>query len=599
MSNKKTAPQLKFISGIPFPADRPDLLCHLHLFRHAPQYQTAQTIEVDDQPCVYTGDGRFEHAKIIIQILFPKKFEWHDWSDLLISRACEHEWLFVTGCGASSKSTSFGLYSLEWWMSDPLESAVIIASKTIDSAKKRIWREISRYYSLFSSLVHGYKDALITSSPRPQINPIIGVDRKKDESHGLFVTALHGKELDKEIGYIKGFHPRRILVMADELDVLEDGGKALIDTYTDNLRTGTQESQFIGMGNDPSLFNALGDMMQPAQGKPVSLEQHEWDSVKNVHCLRLDAWESPNIKHKDKFTGLVRQSDIDMLIARKGENSPSVYIQLHGIHPPAGAENTILSEATLIRFHCFDSVTWKTTFIPSASLDPAFGGRDACCFRTFKRGTDHTGAFRVFLWEIILLPIQATKDAEYEIATQVKALCISRSIPPEEFSIGSTGIGRGTAAVLIRQWSPRIVTVEENGAPSDIIVSDEDPRPANELYDRKVTELWFSIRQFVEADLIRGLDLTTATQLCSRTYEEKAPPKAKRSIQKKDEMLSSPNEADALAFYIHNLRLKGINATVSTPVKEEARESFSKAQEELDFDSSELSYSDPLLDVFP
>src|SRR5438552_3867447 len=133
----------------------------------------------------YTGTGRFEHAHIIGKILYPKTFEWHDWSKKIIGKACESDWLAICGCGASSKSTSIALYALEWWMSAPLESAVIIASKTIESAKKRIWREVAKFYSGFSNLVGGYKDAVMGSSPRPYICPISGTDRKKDEAHGL------------------------------------------------------------------------------------------------------------------------------------------------------------------------------------------------------------------------------------------------------------------------------------------------------------------------------------------------------------------------------------------------------------------------------
>lgn len=574
----------------------PDLLCHLQLFLKAPQFQKEDS--------VYTGEGRIEHAKIVAQILWPKTFQWHPWSEAIVGKACESDYLCITGCGASSKSTSIGMYALEWWMAAPLESAVIIASKTIESSKKRIWREVARLYSAFSSLLGGYKDAVLGASPRPYICPISGTDRKKDEAHGLFVTALHGKELDKEIQYIKGFHVPRILVVADELDSLEDGGQALVDTFTDNLRTGTYEAQFIGLGNDPSLFNALGDMMAPEIGKPVGLAHSEWTSAKNVSCLRLDAWESPNIKDKDKWTGLVRQRDIDDLVARKGENSPSVWIQLHGLHPPEGSANTVLSEATLIRFHCFETVTWARDFTVSASLDPAFGGGDACCFRTFKRGNDTQGKLRVLCDEVMSLPVSAndpTCPAEYQIASKVRELCLARSIAPDELVVGSTGIGRGVASVLQREWSPRIQIVDENGAPSDLVVSSENPRPAKELYDRKVTELWFSIREFVESDMIRGLDRQTANQLCSRTYEDKGSGGSRKdSIQKKDEMLHSPNEADALSFYIHLLREKGLGASPAAPARQTDNVTFKKEIEEYDFDSSPLAYTDPLLsDVSP
>lgn len=603
MSNAKSRqlPQFRVVDGIPFPIDKTDLEIQLLLFLNAPKFLDAtKQIHVRGTECFYTGTGRFSHLKIISQILFKKSFEWHRWSTQLTQKACEEEWFFVTGPGASSKSTSLGgFYPFVWWLAAPLESAVIIASKTIDSAKKRAWREVARFYSIFSNLMGGYRDAVITTSPRPSICPVIGLDRKKDEAHGLFVTALHGKELDKEIGYIKGFHPKRILVIADELDVLEDGGKALIDTYTDNLRTGTWESQFIGMGNDPSLLNALGDMMAPALGQPLTLNHTEWRSAKNVACLRLDAYDSPNISDNNKWSGLVRQSDIDELVRRKGENSPSVWIQLHGLHPPEGADNTVLSENTLIRFHCFDQVTWKRDFISSASLDPGFGG-DPCILRLFQRGLDTTNTLRILCSQIIELPInlKSPDSAEVQIATKVMAICKANSIPPEEFVIGSTGTGRGTLGELKRVWSPRIIDVQEGGSPSDRILDPSYPVPANEQYDRKVTELWFDIRTFTEADLLRGLDTTTATQLCSRTYKDiGGQSRRKISLQQKQDMLHSPNQADALAFAVELFIQKGVTPSPAAPATQTASKDFSRATEELDFDAHPLCYSDPLLDA--
>ena len=340
--------------------------------------------------------------------------------------------------------------------------------------------------------------------------------------------------------------------------------------------------------------------MAPEPGKPVTLEHKRWKSAKKFDCLRLDAWDSPNIKHKDKFTGLVRQRDIDDLVTRKGENSPSVWIQLHGLHPPEGCSNTVLSEAALIRFHCFESVVWKKDFITSAALDPAFGG-DSCIFRTFKRGNDTQGNMKILCDEIIVIPISANdpgNPADYQIAAKVKELCISRRIAPDEFILDATGVGRGVSAILQREWSPRIEQCNFGGAPSERVMSDEYPVPASKEYDRQVTELWFAIRQFVEADLLRNLDQPTAVQLCSRTYEDKGVGgNRKLCIQKKDEMLHSPDEADALACGIELMRRKGINSTIKTAVKEKSSETFLKTVEDYDWDSSEQGYSDPLDDA--
>src|SRR4029077_15688523 len=95
----------RFVSGIPFPAEWPDLLCHLRLFLLAPEYQSKpDDIIIGNEKRIYTGEGRFEHSKIISKILWPKAFEWHEWAEKLDRTACESENLAVCGCGASSKS---------------------------------------------------------------------------------------------------------------------------------------------------------------------------------------------------------------------------------------------------------------------------------------------------------------------------------------------------------------------------------------------------------------------------------------------------------------------------------------------------------------
>ncbi len=603
MGKSKQANNFRNVSGLPFPEDWPDLLCQLQLFLNAPRFQREpEKIIVGGEQRVYTGNGRFEHAKTISKILWPKAYQWHNWSEKIVEAACDSEYLCITGCGTSSKSTSIGMYSLIWWMAAPTESAVLVVSKTIDSSKKRIWREISRLYSGFSSLVGGYKDAVLGSSPRPYISPVIGKERKKDEAHGLYVAALHGKDLEKEKEFLKGFHPRRVLVIADELDSLEEGGQALSEVFTDNLATGTYEAQFVGLGNDPSLFNALGDMMAREVGKPIGLNDKEWISVKGVRCLRLDAWDSPNLEHPGKYTGLVGQKDIDRITKNGVElNSPSVWIQLHGLHPPEGSNNTVLSEAALIRFHVFDGVVWKSDFTVSASLDPAFGGGDDCTYRTFKRGNDTEGKLKILCDEVITLPVSAndpSNPAEYQIASKVIELCKARGIPPDEFVIGSTGIGRGAGAVLQREWSPRINIVDENGAPTERIVSNETPKPSNQRFDRRVTEIWFIIREFAEANMLRGLDRKAANQLCARTYEDKGSGGGRKdSIQKKEEMLHSPNEADALGFYTDMLVDKGVSPVISAPAIKSDQVSLQKAMIDYDFDASPDAYSDPLLDM--
>ncbi len=601
MAEQKT----RTIDGVRFPDFWPDITCLLWLFRNAPTLSKNPFAwscfgQPADQP--WTGTGRFKYAKIIDQAYFQKSFEYHDWSEAATDSFCSYEQTAITGCGGSSKSTSAGAYAWKFYQCDPLRTAVLIASTTYAAAKKRIWKNVSGFYSDFCRQT-GYRQSTMVGNPAPSICPLRedahGV-MKRDTAYGIHVIAVAQGELQKGIDSMKGFHPERLLFIADEVDACSP---ALIDVQ-DNLRIGCEEYQAIWLGNDPSLFNPLGKLMEPGKGQTITLGHKDWTSTQGIHCLRFDGYDSPNIRDNNKWKGIIRQQDIDA-ITRNGvqANTPMAWIMVRGLHPPEGSDDTVVSEAMLLRFHTSERVTWQRGYTLSASLDPGFGG-DPCSYRTFKRGLDVSGITRVEIDEVIEIPIVANdpgNPAEYQIAHKVMELSKARSIPPEEFIAGTTGIGRGVGAVLQREWSPRVNLCEEGGACSDLIVSEETPRPAKELYDRRVTELWFSIREFVEADMIRNLDPATAIQLQGRKHETKGTGAGKRiSLEKKTDMkdrgLSSPNEADALAFYIDLLRSKGVNASVSSPVKEAAHDQMQSVMEE--YEAMEIGdYSEEFADA--
>jgi hypothetical protein len=402
-------------------------------------------------------------------------------------------------------------------------------------------------------------------------------------------------------------------MIGDETDSISE---AVIEVRA-NLRSVEEEFQCIWLGNDPSLLNPLGKLMEPEPNTPVQLKDIEWTSTTGIHCLRFDGFDSPNITEspKDKYTGIIREETIDAIIRdAHSDNAPIVWIMVRGLHPPEGSDDTVLSEAAIHRFNCRDKVIWKSGFTRFASLDPSRGG-DACCFRTFKRGEIVTrdeqegipasfAPFKTVIQiecdEVINFPIAADDKStppNYQIAYRVISECKKRNIPPDEFILSVTGLGSGVRDVLMREWSPRINELDEAGACSTTIVSNENPRPAKELYDRKVTELWMVIREFAEANMLRGLDHITARQLCSRKIEVKGTGQGKRlSIEKKEDMLASPDEADALAFALQHCRDKDIFPTVQSPLKAQAQTEFEKKTDDYNFDASQDAYSDPLLD---
>lgn len=579
--------------GVTFPDTWTPFQCELFLFTYgnqlvdSPYWRPRGCFKGEERspsPNSYTGEGRYTHFRALVEMVFPKMFEWNEWSDKIARALCENKSTAICGCGGSSKSTTTGMYALFWYIAAPNNSAVLIASTTLDAAKKRIWKEVRRFYVEFVRQVRKLGTLEIVNSPKPAIRPVDPA-HGADSAHGMYVVAVAKGEEQKGIDTLKGFHPDRLLMIGDETDSIS---QAVVDVGA-NQEIGTMEYQTIWLGNDPSLFNPLGQMMQPEIGKTVGLQHVEWTSTKGYKCLRLDAFDSPNIRDKDKWKGIIRQKDIKAIMERYGENHPQVWIMLRGIHPPEGADSTVVSEALLLRYHTSEGVTWKRNFILSSCVDPAFGG-DRCTYRTYMRGNDTSGKMRILMGEKIEIPISGndpTNPPEYQIARKVKELNQARGIPPEEFNIDKTGTGQGAAAVLQREWSPNINTCRFGGTPSEFSVSDEDPRPANEAYDRKVTELWYSIREFIEADMIRGMDTETARELCARRFEIKA---KKISVEPKEEMkergIASPDWGDNFAVYIDMLReKKGIGATVMTEVKKDYTQDYYRRIKEMDLDS--------------
>lgn len=587
---KASATQILY--GVTFPGAWDRFAIERYLFLMAPQFESDPfwrppgALDPNPAPNPYTGEGRYEHARNLGMMMFPKSFEWNDWSIAAMRSFCGQPHSSVTGCAGSSKSTSAALFALLWLLCAPEDSAVLIASTSIDAAKKRIWKPLRQYYSELTRAVGRVGETVLIGNPRPCIR-----SSAQDSAHGIYVVAVAKGEVDKGIESLKGFHPKRLLMIGDETDSI---GQAVVDVEV-NQQVGTLEYKQIWLGNDPSMFNPLGRLMEPEKGKPVTLAHKDWVSTKGLHCLRFDAMDSPNLRDGDKWSGIVRQKDIDAAIRNYGgDNTPQFWIMMRGLHPPEGADDTVLSEALFLRHNCRDSVVWEKSFEMISMLDPAFGG-DGCIYRTAAFGRDVYGQMRVLCMETIAIPITAddpTNPEEYQIAQKVIGFNKARNITPKNFILDVTGTGRGTASVIKREWSPDIQECEFGGACSAMPVSDENPKPANEEYDRKVTELWHSFRQFVQADMIRGLDSDTAIEFCQRHFTIKS---KKIAVERKDEMklrgLPSPDRADALVTGIHLLREKGINATVQTAVKQARGTDFDKFLTEQDLEGREDAYS--------
>ena len=138
------------------------------------------------------------------------------------------------------------------------------------------------------------------------------------------------------------------------------------------------------------------------------------------------------------------------------------------------------------------------------------------------------------------------------------------------FAIDSTGEGGGLADIMMREWSPLINRVEFGGKASNLPVSLEDGRESHEVYANRVTELWFSMREWVQHGQVGGLDRETIIEFCQRLFnDEKRKIVVERKADMKGRIGCSPDLADAAVLIIDMARKMGAGELTSAISKDD------------------------------
>jgi len=547
----------------------------------------------------YEGSlSKFEHLKNVIGCLWPdmvsEKF-WNPWLERCLRAFTNEEHkvvrhgvttrtIVLSGCAAVGKTFSAGLYTVVWWLASPANSLAYFTSTSKDMVRKRIWPIIQKFskegvVNRVTGEVGAFGGHMVNSKPALQMV-------KGDDKHSISALAVASGETTSAVAKLSGQHEERILLVIDEGQATPE---AIYETIP-NLRKGCRDLTIIIIENPIGRLTPSGRASEPEGGwGSVGLEDDgwatkgvpEWQLDKGV-CVRFDGRDSPNVKRAEEagITGEdSKRSDEwldpwpfiftygDWVAANHPDrvNTLSYWTQDRGIQAPEGTLNTVMSEQMVMRHEGFGEFDFYSKKTPVAALDPAFGG-DRCVLRFGEVGDvledSGVGAFGgregVQLRESVELKIDPSSEVEIEgqIAEQVKVECQKRGVLVEDFALDATGTGRGVAYALSQIWGSGFHKVEFGGAPSEIVM-DEEGRLPRELFDRRVTELWFMVVDFLKSGMLRGLDARSVREFCSREYSMLG---KKYKLETKKEMKAktgySPDEADAVAVLIDLVRSK-------------------------------------------
>lgn len=524
------------------------------------------------------GLGKAEHWWRVVGILWGPKnpvgnktklFIRNPWSEDMIEELCTQRYCAFGGCGGSCKSETLALWVIVNYLANARKVLGIILSTSLKEARKRIWGSLVDFVRAIPAPGLPLKVVDSMGIIRYISPSFIASDRAS-----IALVAAERKQEKEAIGKLIGMHNDLVIVVADELSELMDS----IMEYAlpgGNLST-NPDYQFIGLANPPGYYDPFAKLWRPADGwTSINVNSYRWKSEYGT-SLHFDAMESPNVlAGKTIYPFLPTLQKIDEAKkAEGGETSLRFWRMIRGFPSPAGAEDMIYAQSDIVKFEGDASVIWNDEpIVKCAALDPGFtngGDRTIACIGAV--GVTNKGVRTLCYTKFVELVEDVTKldkeNRSYQIARQFKELCEAEGVYPQNAAIDSTGAGGPFCDVVDVVWSRAVLRVYFGGKPSTLPVSLTDPKPANERYYDRVTEIWYSGKELLRQGQLKGIPPKMAIEMCERKYGTIGANKliyVESKIDMKFRMQKSPDFADC-GFILLDLGRQRLGfAVVMTP----------------------------------
>jgi len=506
---------------------------------------------------------KFVYMKWIHDALWPNEvLTWNYWTERRFRTYCEGWRIISWAAGASTgKSVDASKIAIIEYTSNPKNTAVIVASTTLESLNSRVFGYLVGYLR-HTAIKIPYK--LLRSQP-----PKILYDRD-DSIHTISaIAAAKGKDEDAIKNYI-GRHPKqKLFIILDEAPDLD----LSILSAIPNLEAGQNAFQVIAIGNSNSKNDLHGSLSVPENGweSVDPLKNTQWRTTqKNGLCLFFSCYESPAIFEKDpvrkvalsKF--LPTEEQINAKKIEYGNDSDAFWRFVLGFWRLENASDVIVSSAFLRGLNVEKNAEWSGLHGLSmvAGLDPAFSvGGDQCVLRLAMLGQDISGNIVLdFRGEKLLFRLHLSaviqKSLEEQIAEQVIKILNDFNCPLQNLCVDANGAGFALAEVIK-------LKAQAIRAPLKVYTVKAGTKSKRfDIIARTPYEMWYAVREFIHHGQIRGLDQKAIVQLTTRlldvnqvtgkqTLEQKIKYKQRMGAIMPS-LAKSPDEMDAAALAVQS-----------------------------------------------
>jgi hypothetical protein len=518
--------------------------------------------------CLANAEDTHLHLKHCMFMLWPHLYtgemapgvpRWRGDLELMTWAWSNYRTMTVIGHASAGKTHTMAHIAYTHYLADAANTIITLTSTHLPGLKKRLW----------SDVVSAHKTSIISQSGadcmhiRPYDMTIRPAQNPKEDKYIIEGIAVDRGE--EAVTRIQGNHSRNHRYVI--IDEAEGTHQAIFDAAS-NLMT-DNDFRWAMLANPENENGEFGSWCEPTHGWN-SIDPDEdlhWETARGGVCVRLDGLKSANFRDpapegkKPYFPFLIDQAYVDRIKKAYGFESARWWIFVRGWFPPAGSMGSIFSKNIL--GHALERILYNYPPTPCATLDPAFEGDDECILQFGEYGVAKGSDYAFNFIESITVKAQVQIGGEpldYVIAHEVMRECALRGVRPENFIMDTTGAGRGVYAILRKEWG-LINKCDFGGNPSDRKLRTYDDSTCADLFDRFVTELWFSCRVFMEAGLIGNVTIREKKlreQLAARRFEMKS---KKESIETKKDMKKrlgySPDHADAFVLFTELLKRKG------------------------------------------
>jgi hypothetical protein len=504
-----------------------------------------------------------EHFKNICGVLWPKKingrdnpkyFEFHPGAEKMTEEACREQFLGIAGSGSSGKTRWAAVWAIVNWLCRPQDTLVLVVSTSLKDSRERIWGAIEEYFVGSAIPLPG---KLVSSLGRIKFE-VPGRKQSGDVLAGLSLVAGDKKKAREAAANLIGKKSERVILIADEHTELAE---AINEAAFGNLKLNPW-FQFIGMGNPKSYYDAFGQFIAPVGGyETIHAEMDEW-RTKWGKCIRFDCYKSPNwLAGKDVFKYLIKVGDIREAEKNFGPNSPTFWRMYRGFFCPTGDEQTLFSEADVVKFGGDKGVTWLNEPVTLAALDPAHktGGDEAALYFGSYGVEIETGKNVLLLTDCVILHenvLDKTTPFNFQIAHQFRDQCRKRGVTPENAALDATNIP--FADIVSQVWSPKVWRTSFGGKATERPISEFTDEPASSRCGNRVTEIWMAGHELLKHQQLRGLTPEVIEQLTARHVSMTKTSGMKFYVESKRDMKSriggSPDKADAAMILVDLIR---------------------------------------------